>query len=72
MDYIYNEKKLSELKKQRDSKEEKEKMLDTISNKNSSACCNAPIDYSRVIKTGRHKGHGGRYCSKCGKCVFWV
>jgi hypothetical protein len=37
-----------------------------------SPCCSAPIDESRVIKSGRHKGHGGRFCSQCGKVVFWV
>lgn len=37
-----------------------------------SPCCKAAIDYSQVIKEGRHKGHGGRYCSKCKKVVFWV
>ena len=37
-----------------------------------SDCCNAPIDESRVIKKGRHKGHGGRYCSKCKRCLYWV
>lgn len=40
--------------------------------KNISPCCEAPIDESRVIKSGRYKGHGGRYCSKCGKCIFFV
>lgn len=37
-----------------------------------SACCDAPLDDSRVIREGRHRGHGGRYCSKCGKVAFWV
>lgn len=37
-----------------------------------SFCCEAPIDESQVIKEGRHKGHGGRFCSKCKKVVFWV
>lgn len=37
-----------------------------------SPCCNVPINDSRVIKEGRHKGHGARYCSKCGKCLFIV
>lgn len=37
-----------------------------------SDCCEAPVDESRVIKEGRHKGHGRRYCSKCGKCLFVV
>jgi hypothetical protein len=37
-----------------------------------SSCCEAPIDESRVIRRGRHEGHGPRYCSKCGRCVFIV
>lgn len=36
-----------------------------------SKCCNAAIDESQVIKEGRHKGHGGRFCSKCKKLLFW-
>jgi hypothetical protein len=35
-----------------------------------SGCCEAPLDESRVIATGRYKGHGPRCCSKCGKVVF--
>ena len=42
-------------------------MVDKIS-----SCCDAPIDESRVIKSGKYKGHGGRYCSKCGKCIYFV
>lgn len=37
-----------------------------------SSCCNAAIDKSHVITSGRHKGHGPRYCSKCGRCLFMV
>ena len=37
-----------------------------------SPCCNAPIDKSQVIRSGPHKNHGPRYCSKCGKLVFRV
>lgn len=37
-----------------------------------SSCCEAAIDESRVIRDGRHKGHGPRFCSKCGKCLFIV
>lgn len=37
-----------------------------------SECCEAPLDDSRVIREGRHRGHGGRYCSKCGRCVMWA
>ena len=37
-----------------------------------SDCCEAPIDRSRVIESGRYKGHGPRYCSKCGKCLLIV
>lgn len=34
-----------------------------------SGCCEAPLDMSRVYKSGRYKGHGPRLCSKCGKLV---
>lgn len=37
-----------------------------------SSCCEAPIDESQVIRSGRHKGHGPRFCSKCRRCVFMV
>ena len=37
-----------------------------------SGCCEAPIDESRVIRAGCHKGHGPRFCSKCGKLAFMV
>jgi len=37
-----------------------------------SSCCEAPIDTSRVITEGRHKGHGARYCSKCKRLCFMV
>jgi hypothetical protein len=37
-----------------------------------SSCCNAPIDKSRVIQRGKHKGHGPRYCSKCKSVVYVV
>lgn len=41
-------------------------------NRGLSSCCEAPIDERAVIREGRHKGHGPRYCSKCGNCVFIV
>lgn len=37
-----------------------------------SSCCEAPLNTSQVIQSGRHKGHGPRFCSACGKCVFIV
>lgn len=37
-----------------------------------SSCCEAPIDESQVITEGSHKGHGPRFCSKCGKLVYRV
>jgi len=37
-----------------------------------SACCEAPLDTSRVITSGCHKGHGPRFCSKCGALSFMV
>lgn len=35
-------------------------------------CCNAPIDTSHVIREGRNKNHGPRFCSKCKKLLFMV
>jgi len=37
-----------------------------------SHCCEAPINESQVIQSGRHKGHGPRFCSKCGTLLFLV
>lgn len=37
-----------------------------------SHCCKAPLDERSVITSGRHKGHGARYCSKCGRVAFLV
>lgn len=37
-----------------------------------SVCCGAELDCSHVIPGGPHKGHGPRYCSKCGKVVYIV
>jgi hypothetical protein len=37
-----------------------------------SPCCKAPIDESEVITKGRFKGHGKRYCSKCGEITHMV
>jgi len=37
-----------------------------------SRCCEAPIDERAVILDGEHKGHGPRFCSKCGNVVFMV
>lgn len=37
-----------------------------------SSCCEAPFDERAVITSGRHQGHGPRYCSKCGKLAFMV
>jgi hypothetical protein len=37
-----------------------------------SPCCEAPIDESRVIRDGCYKGHGPRFCSKCGELVYMV
>ncbi len=35
-----------------------------------SPCCGAPLDEARVIRSGRHKGHGPRYCTKCKQLAF--
>lgn len=37
-----------------------------------SECCESPYDEHQVIKEGEYKGHGTRYCSKCGKPLFRV
>lgn len=37
-----------------------------------SACCEAPLDTSKVIKSGEHKGHGPRMCSKCGEVALYI
>jgi hypothetical protein len=37
-----------------------------------SGCCEAPLDLQQVITSGRHKGHGPRFCSKCGVIAFLV
>lgn len=37
-----------------------------------SPCCEAPVDESQVITSGRFKGHGSRYCSKCRKLLYTV
>lgn len=37
-----------------------------------SPCCGEPLDTRQVIKSGRHKGHGPRFCPKCGKLAFMV
>jgi hypothetical protein len=35
-------------------------------------CCNEPVDESQIITEGTHKGHGRRYCSKCGQLLYMV
>lgn len=35
-----------------------------------SPCCNASLDERQVIQTGRYKGSGPRFCSKCGQFVM--
>ena len=37
-----------------------------------SRCCQAAFDESQVIQSGRHKGHGHRFCSQCKKHLFTV
>lgn len=37
-----------------------------------SNCCGAAIDTQHTIKSGKHKGHGPRFCGKCGKLLFMV
>lgn len=52
-------------------KADRERMKDLMS-RGLTSCCEAPIDESRVIRSGAHKGHGPRFCSKCGKLAFIV
>lgn len=35
-------------------------------------CCDASIETGAVIQSGRHKGHGPRYCSQCHTEVYRV
>jgi len=44
----------------------------TLMRKGLSSCCEAPFDTSRVLEAGPYKGHGPRYCSKCGRMCFIV
>jgi hypothetical protein len=37
-----------------------------------SGCCEAALNTRQVITSGRHKGHGPRFCSKCGAIAFLV
>lgn len=37
---------------------------------NLSPCCGEPVDESQVIKSGRYKGSGMRYCPKCKQPAF--
>ncbi len=57
-----------EIQKQIDGIKETEDML----TKDISPCCKALIDKSQVIKEGRYKNHGPRYCSKCHRVVYMV
>lgn len=51
--------------------DESNRIAELIS-KGLSPCCEAKIDDSHVIKEGSHKGHGARFCSKCGKLAYMV
>lgn len=51
--------------------DEHQRLIDCLMN-HVSQCCGAEINESEVIQDGPHKGHGPRYCSECGKCVFMV
>jgi hypothetical protein len=37
-----------------------------------SACCEAPLDESLVIRDGPYEGHGPRHCTACRKIAFTV
>lgn len=53
--------------RERESDAAIEKMMNGIS-----PCCDAPIDERCVIPSGRHKGHGPRFCSACKKWMYSV
>ena len=52
--------------------EREDERHDDLMRRGLTSCCEAPIDKSQVIVAGPHKGHGPRYCTKCGRCVFIV
>ena len=54
------------------AKEAESERFITLLDQGLSACCEAPLDKSRVIPSGKYKGHGPRLCSKCGEVVFIV
>ena len=54
------------------AQEEQVKRATRLIDQGLSPCCEAPIDCSRVITTGSHKGHGPRLCSKCSGLVYQV
>ena len=65
---------VEDILKQADREGKPDKMewvSDCIMNK-VTTCCGAEIDESQVIQDGPHKGHGPRFCSKCGKLDFMV
>ena len=37
-----------------------------------SPCCEAELDESRVIKSGRYKGHGQKVCTLCGRVAVTI
>jgi hypothetical protein len=37
-----------------------------------SGCCEAEFNTNQVLTSGKYKGHGPRFCSKCGKLAFMV
>lgn len=37
-----------------------------------STCCEAELDVSQVIPSGKYKNHGPRFCSKCKRLCFMV
>ena len=37
-----------------------------------SSCCQAPIDRSQLLQSGRFKGSGWTFCSKCGAAVSHI
>lgn len=45
--------------------------LEAVS-RNISPCCDTSLDMSRVVTSGKYKGHGPRICTKCGKIAFTV
>lgn len=68
----YNPLTATEFEAKQREDEKADKHFEDCLRRKISTCCEAPLDESQVITGGRHKGHGPRFCSKCGRCCFMV